>query len=146
MPAILQDRGSGRPVLDYRPAPTVLPPAAARPVLGWLAALLPPLVAIVSWPVLYVIFFLMSFTLALMVVVACLIWAWRVSGTLAAWRYWRKVQAVLDGAAPYPSAVYRARVRAILFALQAVAILASCPLFGLVLRLAQRRGIRLGWW
>src|SRR5258706_6524842 len=60
--------------LPYRPAQTIPPPGASRPPLGWGLALVPPLVAVACWPIFFLIFFVMSFTLALMAVAACLIW------------------------------------------------------------------------
>lgn len=133
-------------VLNYRTAQVSLPPAAKRPALGWGLAAAPPLVAIVSWPVLYLIFYVLGFTLGLMVTATCLVWAWWVSGRLAGWCYWRRVAAVMRGGGSEPAPGFRMTLKSILFVAQAVVILSSIPLFGLALRLTQRSGIRLGWW
>ena len=102
--------------------------------------------AVVAWPVLFAIFFVMSFTIALMVVTACLFWAWSVSERLSAWRYWQRVAAVSRGEGSPPMAGYRALMKALIFAVQAVAILLSCPLFDLAYHYARHYGIRIGWW
>lgn len=103
----------GGDLLDYRGSRTTYPPGAARPALGWGLAVLPPLVAIACWPVFFVIFFVMSFTLALMAVSMCLVWAWSVSTRLSTWRYWRRVRGVSEGSGAEPGAGYRARMRAL---------------------------------
>ena len=132
---------AGGEVLSYRAGQTSMPPGAARPPLGWGMAVLPPLVAIACWPVFFVIFFVMSFTLALVAVAMCLVWAWSVSSRISTWRYWQRVRAVAEGSAPDPRAGYRGRVRALLFAAQAVVIVSSCPLFWLALNIARQHGI-----
>ena len=137
------DRGV---LLDYRPVRTNPPPGAAAPRLGWALAVLPPLVALLAWPVLFAIFFVMSFTITLMVMTACLFWAWSISERLSAWKYWQRVAAVSRGEATTPLAGYRALTKGLIFATQAVVILSSCPLFDLAYHLAKRNGIRIGWW
>jgi hypothetical protein len=109
-------------------------------------AVLPPVVAVAAWPVLFAIFFLMSFPLVLMVVTACLFWAWTISERLSAWRYWQRVAAVSRGEATPSVAGYRALMKALIFATQALVILSSCPLFDLAYHYARRNGIRIGWW
>jgi hypothetical protein len=138
--------GDGPATLDYRPARTSVPPCAAAPVLGWGLVILPPLVAVVCWPILFVIFFVLSFTIALMTTTACLFWAWSVSERVSAWRYWTRVLAVERGGRTQPSPGHRARLKALLFAFQAVIIFSSCPLFELFLQLARRNGVRIVWW
>jgi len=110
-------------------------------------AALPPVAAILCWPAFFVIFFVMSFTLALMAVSACLVWAWSVSSRLSTWWYWRRVGLVAEGSGAHPGAGSKGRLRALLFAGQAVIILLSCPLFWLLLNIARQHGIApQGWW
>ena len=70
---------NGVGTVEYLPVQVNIPPGGRRPVLGWGLAVLPPMVAVLCWPAFFAIFFVMSFTLALMAVTGCLIWAWRVS-------------------------------------------------------------------
>ena len=114
--------------------------------MGWTIVILPALIALISWPLCFAIFFVLGFTVALMATTACLIWAWHVSERLSSWRYWTRVFASIQGTGIEPSPGYRSRLKAILFAFQAVAILLSCPAFGVMLHVAHRLGFRLGWW
>ena len=114
--------------------------------MGWGLVILPPLVALISWPVAFITFFVLGFTIALMAMTDCLGWAWYVSERLSAWRYWTRVFDSTHGTGIEPSPGYRYRLKALIFAFQAVAILLSCPMFGVMLQLARRMGLRVGWW
>jgi len=127
--------------VEYLPARVIIPPAGKRPFLGWGMALLPTAVAVLCWPVFFVIFFVMSFTLALMAVSGCLIWAWRVSDRLALWSYWRRVRAGIDGDVSQPGVGFRARLRTALFVAQAVGVLSSCPIFWYALNVLRHHGM-----
>jgi hypothetical protein len=143
--AVPTDVGGVKPVgvgtVEYFPVRVHVPPAGKRPVLGWGLALLPPLAAVLCWPVFFAIFFVMSFTLALMAVTGCLIWAWRVSDRLATWRYWRRARAGIAGEGRPPRAGYRGQLRMSLFVAQAVGVLSSCPIFWWTLTLFRQHGI-----
>jgi hypothetical protein len=140
------DLRRGGSLLEYRSAPTTSAPTAKPPVMGWGLVMLPPVVAVLSWPVAFAIFFVLGFSIALMAMTACLGWAWHVSERVAAWRYWTRVFDAIHGTGIEPSPGYRYRLKALLFALQAVAILLSCPLFGVMLHVARRLGLRVGVW
>ena len=131
----------GAGTVEYLPARVNIPPTGSRPFLGWGLALLPPVVAVLCWPVFFVIFFVMSFTLALMAVSGCLIWAWRVSDRLAAWSYWRRVRAGVGGNGAQPGAGYRIRLRVALFVAQGVVVLSSCPIFWYSLNVLRHHGM-----
>jgi len=127
--------------VEYLAAHVNIPPSGKRPFLGWGLALVPSAVAVLCWPVFFVIFFVMSFTLALMAVSGCLIWAWRVSDQLAAWSYWRRVGAGIGGNGAQPGAGYRLRLRMALFVVQAVGVLSSCPIFWYSLNVLRHHGM-----
>src|SRR5205085_2019449 len=127
--------------VEYLPARVDIPPSGKRPFLGWGLALVPSAVAMLCWPVFFVIFFVMSFTLALMAVSGCLIWAWRVSDQIAAWSYWRRVTAGVGGDGAQPKAGYRLRLRTGLFVTQAVGVLSSCPIFRYSLSVVGQHGM-----
>jgi hypothetical protein len=104
-------------------------------------AVLPSAVAVLCWPVFFVVFFVMSFTLALMAVSGCLIWAWRVSDRLATWNYWRRVSAGVGGKGAQPGARYRVRLRLVLFVVQGVGVVSSCPIFWYALTVLRHHGM-----
>ncbi len=127
--------------VEYFPARVHLPPAGTRPFLGWGQALLPPVFAVLCWPAFFAIFFVMSFTLALMAVAGCLFWAWRVSDRLAAWSYWRRVRDGIRGVRTQPGLHYRPRLRVALFVVQTVGVLSSCPIFWYALNILRHHGM-----
>jgi len=98
-----------------------------------LLALLPPLVALLTWPVIYFGLFIPGFVLIPAVVIACVAWSWNQSRTVA----------------KHLSALFRsndvALFRGILFTMQAVAVLASWPLFIEFLDLLASMGYKVGW-
>ncbi|HEY8750021.1 MAG TPA: hypothetical protein VIM11_18705 [Tepidisphaeraceae bacterium] len=134
-------------VLEYRPTSLHIPPSGTRPIFGWGLVIFPPAVAMICWPALFAVFFVMSFTLALMAITGCLFWAWSVSYRLASWCYWKRVRAASAGDGVQPSLKRRTYFQLTLFAGQTVGILSSCPVFWFVLQVASRHGYRpQAWW
>ncbi len=105
----------------------------ASHVTWCLVGFAPPLVAILSWPVLYFSLFLMALPLIVLALLCCIGWAWLasdgVAANLAVLLSWRRVRVL----------------RFFLFTLQVVAILASWPLFVLLLDLLESMGYKVGW-
>jgi hypothetical protein len=106
---------------------------AASQVIRCLAGLAPPLVAAVSWPVFYFSLFIAGLPLILLVLLACVGWAWMLSGTVAV-----NLAALFNRRRSWI-------VRGIVFVLQTLAILASWPLFRCLLDLLESMGHRVGW-
>jgi len=105
---------------------------AATHAAGCLTALLPPAVAALGWPTLY---FGAGLAVLLMplVLVACIGWAWvqsrRVAGHLSELTDWRRVWLV----------------RVVVFMAQALAIVATRPLFAYFLNMLESMGYKVGW-
>ncbi len=99
---------------------------------GCLASLLPPTVAALGWPTLYFGLFL-AMPLMLLVLVACIGWAWIQSRSVAC-----HLSELL--------ALRRVRLlRAVAFVVQSLAVLATGPLFGYFLNTLQSLGYKVGW-
>jgi hypothetical protein len=103
-------------------------------VIGCLVGLLPPLAAILAWPVVYFGAFIFGVLLLMpFVLLGCVAWAWVVSANVA-----YHLSALLG----WP----RVRIlRGFVFVFQVAAILASWPLFGCLLQLFQSMGYKVGW-
>lgn len=105
---------------------------AATNVAGCMVAALPPVVAILGWPALYFGAFLAVIWMPF-VMLGCIGWAW--------------VQS--RGVALHLSSVLGWRcartLRAIVFAIQLIAILGSIPLFAYFLHLLESMGYKVGW-
>jgi hypothetical protein len=106
---------------------------AAIHVAGSLLMLLPPLAAALAWPVLYFGAFLAGILLIPLVLLACVVWAWGISSSVAtnlsALLGWPRV-GILHGL--------------VLF-LQVMGILASWPIFVFLLRVLESMGYKVGW-
>ncbi len=102
-------------------------------IAGCLLGLLPPLTAVLAWPVLYFGAFIAGILLMPIVMLGCVVWAWGVS----------------SGVADHLSALLGcSRVGALrgsVFFLQVVGILASWPLFVDLLHLLESMGYKVGW-
>jgi hypothetical protein len=105
---------------------------AAIRAAGCLVGLLPPAVAALAWPTL---FFGAGLAVLLMplVLLGCLLWAWLQS----------------PGVAGHLTEFYGSRrvrlFRAVVFVAQALAIVATWPLFGYFLRVLESMGYKFGW-
>jgi len=109
-------------------------PATSRAAVhaaGSLVGFLPPVVAALGWPVLYFGAFLAVLLMPL-VLLGCIGWAWAQSPSVAG-----HVSALLG--AP------RVRLfRAAVFVTQALAVVATWPLFGYFLRMLESMGYKIG--
>jgi hypothetical protein len=107
---------------------------SAIQVAGCLVGFLPPLVAVLAWPVLYFGAFLTGLSLIPIVLLGCVVWAWlasrSVASNLSALCGWSHAGMILRG---------------LVFFLQGVGILASWPLFAYLLRLLEAMGYKVGW-
>jgi hypothetical protein len=100
----------------------------------------PPTVAAASWPVLYFGLFLAGFFLIPVVLLACAVWAWPVSASVAT-----DFSALMGWRDRHSGRPYAPRLRALLFAFELVAIAASLPLFRALLDLLESLGHKVGW-
>ena len=106
---------------------------SAIQVAGCLVGFLPPLVAVLAWPVLYFGAFLTGLSLIPIVLLGCVVWAWlaskRVASNLSALCGWS----------------HAGIVRGFVFFLQVVCILASWLPFAYLRNLLEAMGYKVGW-
>jgi hypothetical protein len=110
--------------------------ATARTVnraIHCLVAIIPPSVAMLAWPVLYFGAFLAGLIFMPLVLVGCVVWA----GVLS--------RSVAENAAALLGSSRIWLLRGLVFSAQLVAILASWPLFGWLLRQLESMGCKVGW-
>jgi hypothetical protein len=105
---------------------------AARAVYC-LIAFVPPVVAILAWPMLYFGAFIAGVFFMPVVLVGCVVWAWVLSRGVA-----ENVAALLGSTRTWV-------LRGLIFTGQLVVILASWPLFGWLLDLLSSMGLKIGW-
>lgn len=102
-------------------------------IAGCLPAFLPPLAAALAWPVLYFGTFLVGIAPIPFIMFACVAWAWvdsdGVAGHLFPLLGWPRVRIL----------------RGLVFCLQVLGIVASWPLFLILLRMVESMGYKLGW-
>jgi hypothetical protein len=89
--------------------------------------------AALAWPVLYFGPFLPGLPLTLLVLIGCVAWAWPVSESVAG-----HLSALLG----WPR---RGVLHSLVFVLELIAILATWPLFGFLLKLLSSMGYKCGW-
>ena len=106
---------------------------------------LPLLAVAASWYALYFAFFLPGIALLPLVAVVCGIWAWRISKSVAAWRYYQRTLACLRHERAKPLPQYERRLAQTFFILQLLGIFLTWPAFGFGLHVLSAMGYRVGW-
>jgi hypothetical protein len=106
---------------------------AAKHTAGALTGLLPPGVAALGWPTFFCGVGLLGIWMMPFVLVACMAWAWSQSRGVA-------------GHLSELSGLQHVRLlRASVFVMQSIAIVATWPLFGYFLRTLESMGYKVGW-
>lgn len=133
-----------RPIVDYRQA-DVGPSAVQRPVFGVGLVALPPLTAMLAWPVLSFTLDLAGMLLSFFVMLLCVRWCRDTSQRVASWQWAVRAEAAERGDAAVVPPNYLRNLRRLLYAAQVVGVLGSWPLFGLTLHVLERFGWHWGW-